>query len=85
MKLFFAAKNFIGNDFIFSDSTDDVFDLMLLSSCDHNISVNSSFSWWGAWLNSNPHKIVACPYMWFNANDVPIEDKICEGWSKIVF
>jgi len=59
--------------------------MRLMSLCKHNIIANSSFSWWAAWLNSNPQKIVICPSVWLNQPDVPIEDKMCEGWLKITF
>jgi hypothetical protein len=64
---------------------DPLNDMRLMSLCKHNIIANSSFSWWGAWLNSNPQKMVICPYVWFNAKDVPIEDKMCANWKKVVF
>lgn len=56
-------------------------DMQLMSCCKHNIIANSSFSWWGAWLNSNPEKVVLAPSRWMN---IKMEkDPIPEHWIRI--
>ncbi|MBI3632780.1 MAG: alpha-1,2-fucosyltransferase [Candidatus Vogelbacteria bacterium] len=60
-------------------------DLRLMSLCNHNIIANSSFSWWGAWLNKNRDKKVYAPKNWFNSNvrNLDPKDIIPESWYKI--
>ena len=56
-------------------------ELILMSKCKHNIIANSSFSWWGAWLNTNPKKIVIAPKKWFRAKtDFEI---VPQSWIKL--
>lgn len=57
-------------------------DMRLMSLCQHHIIANSSFSWWGAWLNTSPNKIVIAPKQWF-ANRQDTSDLMPENWLKI--
>lgn len=58
-------------------------DMRLMSLCSHNVIANSSFSWWGAWLNKNENKIVVAPEKWFNDKKIIQTDVIPQGWIKI--
>jgi len=59
-------------------------DMQLMASCKHNIIANSSFSWWGAWLNDNPKKIVVAPAKWFNnINDFTYADLVPATWVSL--
>ena len=55
-----------------------------MSSCNHNIIANSSFSWWGAYSNSNSEKIVCYPSVWFGPQcNNSTQDLFPENWNKI--
>ena len=58
-------------------------DMQLMSMCKHNVIANSPFSWWGAWLNNNPKKIVIAPKDWMIVNFVDSSDLIPKQWIRI--
>ncbi len=60
---------------------EDWYDLQLMALCKHQIIANSSFSWWGAWLNSNKDKIVIAPSQWINYDS--LVDICPNDWVKM--
>ena len=58
-------------------------DMRMMSICKHNIIANSSFSWWGAWLNPNPHKIVIAPEHWYAAKEYQHINPCPPVWRRL--
>jgi len=78
-----CKDNIKTDNIIYFEDEKDYIEIYLMSLCDNNIISNSSFSWWGAWLNRNENKIVIGPKIWFgseiqhNTNDI-----LPEKWVK---
>jgi len=81
----FQSTNVIFNDKIYNEVNKGHFDLCLASLCADNIIVNSTFSWWGAWLNNNSDKTVIAPNSWFGPGSMQhnTKDLIPEKWIKL--
>ena len=80
-----AKENITGNfpvTFISHPEIIDYEELVLQSLCKHNIIANSTFSWWGAWLNQNPDKIIIAPKKWF-LNENTENNLIPTTWIQI--
>jgi len=65
--IYFKENFNLKNSFFIHD--DDIIDLFLMSKLKNNIIANSSFSWWGAWLNQNKEKKVVAPQKWFGKDN----------------
>lgn len=66
-----------------NSGTDSYIDLQLMGACKHNIIANSSFSWWGAWLNKNSNKIVIGPKKWLNDNNYDTSTILPKDWIRL--
>ncbi len=79
-----CKENLKLDNVIYIENEKDYIELYLMSLCNNNIISNSSFSWWGAWLNKNDDKVVIGPKMWFGSeikeND---NDIIPQNWYKL--
>lgn len=66
-----------------NDEKNSYEDLRIMSSCNHHIIANSSFSWWGAWLNNRSNKMVICPTKWTSNHLSADIDLIPKSWIKL--
>lgn len=81
-----AMENLHGKEFIFIDGNyqNPEVDMYLMTLCKSNIIANSTFSWWGAWLNRNPQKSIIAPKQWFRGTmNNRIGEIIPKEWTLI--
>lgn len=83
-----AKQNLLSaHKFVFVDINDakhDYEDVRLMQNCKHNIVANSTFSWWGAWLNNSPDKIIIAPQQWFRGDkNIDSLHLVPENWIRL--
>jgi len=79
-----CKSNFKTTDRVYFVETDSNYkEMHLMQNCMHHIIANSSFSWWGAWLNPSEEKMVVAPKKWFADESINVSDIIPNNWIKI--
>lgn len=85
-KKFFTERRFPGMRFLFSEGLDVLSDLFLPTFCKHNIICNSTFHWWGAYLNARPGRRVITPSIWLgiaSSGDPWCRDRYFDGCEVV--
>ena len=73
-----------GTTFVTRDGLNcDAEELFLMSVCRQHITSNSTFSWWGAWLDRKPAKVVYTPRRWFVSDELDCRDLVPHTWIKV--
>jgi hypothetical protein len=70
-------------EYVDPDAIPDYETLVLMSHCRHHIISNSTFAWWGAWLNPDPGKIVIAPRRWMIDENTRTDDVVPETWVRL--
>lgn len=82
-----CKQHFDQKNIFFFEENDELINLIAMSLCDHNIIANSTFSWWGAYLNKNKHKTIIAPKIWVSPRlsnfSVLSKDVVPDDWIKI--
>jgi hypothetical protein len=80
-----CRERYAGDRFAFADSISDPAQMAMLTQCDHLIVANSSFSWWGAWLNDGPGRRIG-PAKWMMIEERESQrDPLPDGWEALEF
>ena len=80
-----CRRHFTGPDTTVVSGEPDYVDLFLMSRCRHHIIANSTFSWWGAWLNPRDDKVVVAPERWFGPakSHYSTRDLLPQSWVRL--
>jgi hypothetical protein len=77
-----CKDNFKGDQFTFIND-DSLIELFLIGKCTHQVIANSAFSWWGAYLNTNPYRQIIAPKKWFSTPRPKSDNIVPKTWMKI--
>jgi len=73
------------SNMVFIENLDDIENIWLMSMCKYNIIANSTFSWWGAWLNQNDGKKIISPKTWYGQQASNLLDKLIPSEWTIIY
>lgn len=78
-----VIENLCSDEVVLCNSKDELEDMYMLTQCDDVIMSNSTFAWWGTWLNDNDPKVIV-PDVWFGpGGPQDYEDIYCDHWKRM--